>query len=205
GREERRAGARALGGHRKTDVLRRGRPRAENRHEIKERRRASVAEHETRAEESRLQWHTSHVGSIGCRRTRAALDLFEGSLMKAMVLAAGLGTRMGRLTESTPKPLLDVGGESLLGRQLGRLAGAGITDVVVNIARHGRKIRDAIGDGQRFGLRVEYSDEGPEPLETAGGIVKALPMLGDEPFVVANADVLTDFDFAALALDGAEG
>jgi len=125
--------------------------------------------------------------------------------MKAMVLAAGLGTRMGRLTESTPKPLLDVGGESLLGRQLGRLAGAGITDVVVNIARHGRKIRDAIGDGQRFGLRVEYSDEGPEPLETAGGIVKALPMLGDEPFVVANADVLTDFDFAALALDGAEG
>jgi len=125
--------------------------------------------------------------------------------MKAMVLAAGLGTRMGRLTESTPKPLLDVGGETLLGRQLRRLAAAGITDVVVNIARHGAQIRDAVGDGRRFGVRVEYSDEGPEPLETAGGIVKALPMLGAEPFVVANADVLTDFDFAALALDGADG
>jgi len=125
--------------------------------------------------------------------------------MKAMVLAAGLGTRMGKLTESTPKPLLDVGGETLLGRQLVGLAAAGITDVVVNVARHGRKIREAIGDGRRFGVRVEYSDEGPEPLETAGGIVNALPRLGDEPFVVANADVLTDFDFAALALDGAEG
>src|SRR5690606_14328838 len=91
--------------------------------------------------------------------------------MKAMVLAAGLGTRMGKLTESTPKPLLDVGGETLLGRQLVGLAAAGITDVVVNVARHGRKIREAIGDGRRFGVRVEYSDEGPEPLETAGGIV----------------------------------
>ena len=125
--------------------------------------------------------------------------------MKGMVLAAGLGPRMNRLTETTPKPLLDVGGETLLGRQLGRLAAAGIAEVVVNVARHGREIRAAIGDGRRFGLHVEYSDEGPEPLETAGGIVKALPMLGDEPFVVANADVLTDFDFTRLALDGAEG
>jgi len=122
-----------------------------------------------------------------------------------MVLAAGLGTRMGRLTETTPKPLLDVGGETLLGRQLARLAAAGIAEVVVNVAQHGRRIRDAIGDGRRFGVRVEYSDEGPEPLETAGGIVKALPMLGGEPFIVANADVLTDFDFTRLALDGAEG
>jgi len=125
--------------------------------------------------------------------------------MKAMVLAAGLGTRMGRLTESTPKPLLDVGGETLIGRQLRRLAAAGITDVVVNVARHGEKIRDVIGDGHRYGVRVEYSDEGPEPLETAGGIVKALPLLGTAPFVVANADVLTDFDFGGLALDGDDG
>jgi len=125
--------------------------------------------------------------------------------MKAMVLAAGLGTRMGRLTESTPKPLLDVGGETLLGRQLARLAAAGVTCAVVNVARLGEKIRAAIGDGRRFGLRVEYSDEGPVPLETAGGIVRALPLLGTEPFIVANADVLTDFDFGRLRLDGADG
>ena len=124
--------------------------------------------------------------------------------MRAMVLAAGLGTRMGKLTETTPKPLLDVGGKSLIARQLSRLAAAGITDVVVNIARHGGKIRAALGDGRRFGVRIEYSDEGPEPLETAGGIVNALAKLGTGPFVVANADVLTDFDFARLVLDGAE-
>ena len=125
--------------------------------------------------------------------------------MKAMVLAAGLGTRMGRLTETTPKPLLDVGGETLLGRQLARLAAAGVTHAVINVARLGERIRAAIGDGRRFGLRVEYSDEGPMPLETAGGIVRALPLLGTEPFIVANADVLTDFDFRRLRLDGAEG
>src|SRR5690606_18536321 len=125
--------------------------------------------------------------------------------MKAMVLAAGLGTRMGRLTAATPKPLLDVGGETLLGRQLRHLAAAGITEVVVNVARHGELIRETVGDGRRHGVRAEYSDEGPEPLEAAGGIVKALPLLGADAFVVANADVLTDFDFSGLALDGADG
>src|SRR5690606_27181650 len=95
---------------------------------------------------------------------------------RAMVLAAGLGTRMGELTRSTPKPLLDVAGETLLGRQLARLAAAGVTHAVVSIARTGGKIRSAIGDGRRYGLRVEYSDEGPEPLETGGGIVRALPL-----------------------------
>src|SRR5690606_34335353 len=125
--------------------------------------------------------------------------------MKAMVLAAGLGTRMGRLTDATPKPLLEVGGETLLGRQLARLAAAGVTRAVVNVARLGEKIRAAIGDGRRFGLRVEYSDEGPAPLETAGGIVRALPLLGTEPFIVANAEGLTGFDFGRLRLDGAAG
>src|SRR5690606_19178495 len=76
---------------------------------------------------------------------------------------------------------------------------------VVNIARNGGKIRSAIGDGRRYGLRVEYSDEGPEPLETGGGIVRALPLLGSAPFIVANADVLTDFDYASLGLNDAEG
>ncbi len=125
--------------------------------------------------------------------------------MKAMVLAAGLGTRMGPLTESMPKALLEIGRESLLGHQLARLATAGITEVVVNIARHGQQIVAAIGSGRRFGLRVHYSNEGAEPLETAGGIIKALPTLGAEPFVLANADVYTDFDFAGLALGDAEG
>lgn len=135
---------------------------------------------------------------------RRAHDRREFS-MRAMILAAGLGTRMGRLTATTPKPLLDVGGESLISRQLTRLAAAGVTFAVVNVARHGDKIREAVGDGHRFGLRIEYSDEGDEPLETAGGIVRALPRLGSEPFILANADVLTNFDFARLALDGAEG
>lgn len=124
--------------------------------------------------------------------------------MKAMVLAAGLGTRMGRLTETTPKPLLDVGGETLIGRQLARLAAAGVTHVVVNTARHSSRIRAALGDGGRWGVAIEYSDEGPTALETAGGIVNALPLLGTRPFVVANADVLTDFDFRRLRLDGAD-
>jgi N-acetyl-alpha-D-muramate 1-phosphate uridylyltransferase len=125
--------------------------------------------------------------------------------MKAMVLAAGLGTRMGSLTTSTPKPLLEVGGETLIGRQLARLAAAGVTEAIVNVARHGDKIREAVGDGRHWGLRVEYSDEGPEPLETAGGILQALTRLGAAPFVVANADVLTDFDFGTLELGDAEG
>jgi len=125
--------------------------------------------------------------------------------MKAMVLAAGLGTRMGELTRSTPKPLLDVAGETLIGRQLARLAAADVTHVVVNVARHGDQIRAAVGDGRRYGLHVDYSDEGPEPLETGGGILRALPLLGDAPFIVANGDVLTDFDYSSLRLAGADG
>ena len=122
-----------------------------------------------------------------------------------MVLAAGLGTRMGALTRDVPKPLLDVGGVTLIGRQLERLAAAGVTEAVVNVSRHGDAIRRALGDGGRWNMRLEYSDEGPEPLETGGGILRALPRLGAEPFLLVNADVLTDFDYAALALDGAAG
>lgn len=118
--------------------------------------------------------------------------------MRAMILAAGRGVRMGALTAGRPKPLLDIGGESLLGRQLRRLAAAGIEDVVINLSYQGEQIRSAIGDGAGFGLRVIYSDEGPEPLETAGGIVRALPILGDAPFLVVNADVVSDFDFSSL-------
>ena len=122
-----------------------------------------------------------------------------------MVLAAGLGTRMGRLTETTPKPLLEVGADTLIGRHLARLAAAGVTEAVVNVARHGERIRAALGDGARWNLELRYSDEGPVPLETGGGLLRALPQLGPEPFIVVNADVLTDFDFAALRLPEADG
>jgi MurNAc alpha-1-phosphate uridylyltransferase len=125
--------------------------------------------------------------------------------MKAIVLAAGLGTRMGSLTADVPKPLLDVGGEPLLAHQLARLARAGVVEIVVNVSRHGGKIRAALGDGARWNVEITYSDEGEVPFETGGGILRALPRLGPGPFLVVNADVLTDFDPAALHLDGAEG
>jgi MurNAc alpha-1-phosphate uridylyltransferase len=118
--------------------------------------------------------------------------------MRAMILAAGRGTRMASLTRSTPKPLLELGNESLLERQLRRLYAAGIRQVVINLSYRGEQIRAAIGDGSRFALSVIYSEERPEPLETAGGIIQALPLLGDEPFLVINADVVSDFDFAEL-------
>lgn len=118
--------------------------------------------------------------------------------MHAMILAAGRGTRMGRLTASTPKPLLALNGESLIERHLRRLAAAGIVDIVVNLSYRSEQIRASVGDGARYGVRVRYSQEPAEPLETAGGIVQALPLLGDAPFLVVNSDVVTDFDFATL-------
>lgn len=128
-----------------------------------------------------------------------------GLAVKAMVLAAGHGTRMRAAAGGLPKPLLDVGGETLIGRQLARLAAAGVRDVVVNVSTHAQRIRAALGDGGRFGLQLRYSDEGPSPLETGGGIVHALPQLGREPFILVNADVYTDFDFGSLRCDGADG
>jgi N-acetyl-alpha-D-muramate 1-phosphate uridylyltransferase len=93
----------------------------------------------------------------------------------------------------------------LIGRQLARLAAAGIGEAVVNVSRHGAAIRAALGDGTRWNMTLRFSEEGPEPLETGGGILRALPHLGGEPFLVVNADVLTDLDLTTLALDGAEG
>jgi MurNAc alpha-1-phosphate uridylyltransferase len=118
--------------------------------------------------------------------------------MKAMLLAAGRGERMAALTASQPKPLLEVGGVSLIERHIVRLAAAGIAAIVVNLSYRGTQIRERLGDGARYGVKIEYSEEGEPPLETAGGIVHALPLLGREPFVLVNSDVLTDFDFAAL-------
>ena len=117
--------------------------------------------------------------------------------MKAMILAAGKGERMRPLTLHTPKPLVPVAGQPLIEYHLRALAAAGITEVVINHAWLGQQIEDHLGDGSRFGLSIRYSPEG-EPLETGGGIFKALPLLGNEPFVLVNGDVWTDYDFSRL-------
>lgn len=117
--------------------------------------------------------------------------------MKAMILAAGKGERMRPLTLTTPKPLVRVAGVPLIEYHLRALAAAGFTDIVINHAWLGQQIEDYLGDGSRFGLSIRYSPEG-EPLETGGGIFRALPLLGDEPFVVVNGDIWTDYNFAAL-------
>ena len=117
--------------------------------------------------------------------------------MRAMILAAGRGERMGALTATRPKPLLEINGESLLDRVLRRLASSGVRDVVVNLSYRGDQIREAIGEA-RHGLSIAYSQEPEPPLETAGGIIKALPLLGSEPFLLVNADVVCDFELAKL-------
>ncbi|MFO1204564.1 MAG: nucleotidyltransferase family protein [Burkholderiales bacterium] len=119
--------------------------------------------------------------------------------MRAMILAAGRGERMRPLTDTVPKPLLAVGGKSLIARHVENLAAAGIRDIVVNHAHLGSMIEEHLGDGSTFGVVLHYSREGIA-LETAGGIAMALPLLGDEPFVVVNGDVYCEFDFAALLL-----
>jgi MurNAc alpha-1-phosphate uridylyltransferase len=115
-----------------------------------------------------------------------------------MLLAAGRGERMRPLTDHTPKPLLVVRGKPLIVHHLERLAGAGVREVVINLAWLGSRIRTALGDGHAFGVAIRYSDEGAEALETGGGIFKALPLLGPDPFLVVNADVFTDLDFAQV-------
>ena len=115
-----------------------------------------------------------------------------------MVLAAGRGERMRPITDRIPKPLVPVAGRPLIEYHLLALARAGLRDIVINLAYRGAQIREALGDGSRLGVRITYSDEGPEPLEVGGGIFNALPLLGGGEFVVANADVWTDFDFSTL-------
>ncbi|MBV4538306.1 MULTISPECIES: N-acetylmuramate alpha-1-phosphate uridylyltransferase MurU [Pseudomonas] len=117
--------------------------------------------------------------------------------MKAMILAAGKGERMRPLTLHTPKPLVPVAGQPLIEYHLRALAAAGVSEVVINHAWLGQQIEDHLGDGSRFGLTIRYSAEG-EPLETGGGIFKALPMLGEAPFLLVNGDVWSDYDFRQL-------
>lgn len=122
--------------------------------------------------------------------------------MRAMILAAGLGKRMQPLTADLPKPLLKVGDKSLIEHQISRLAEGGVTGVVINHFYLGAMIEELLGNGSRYGIDISYSREAIR-LETAGGIIKSLPKLKDESFIVVNADIWTDFDFSSLKpLDG---
>lgn len=118
--------------------------------------------------------------------------------MKAMILAAGRGERLRPLTEHCPKPLLPVGSEPLIGHHLRRLAAAGFSEVVINLAHLGEQIEQQLGDGSRYGLQIRYSWERNGALESAGGIHQALPLLGPEPFLLVNGDIFTDYPFAQL-------
>lgn len=123
--------------------------------------------------------------------------------MKAMILAAGRGERLRPLTDKIPKALVTVNGKSLLERHLEALANAGIRKVVINLGWLGEQIVERVGGGAAYGLHVSYSPEYDNILDTGGGIRRALPLLGDEPFWLVNADILTDFDFATDHAGGA--
>lgn len=123
----------------------------------------------------------------------------DAPIRTAMILAAGRGERMRPLTDRVPKPLLEAGGQPLIGHHLAALARAGVRDVVINHAHLGAKIEAALGDGAAYRLRIRYSPE-EAALETGGGIFRALPLLGPAPFIVVNGDVWTDFDPARLHL-----
>ncbi len=117
--------------------------------------------------------------------------------MKAMVLAAGEGRRMKPLTDVKPKPLLTVAGRPLIEHHIVGLRDAGVTEIVVNVSYLGQQLVEFLGDGSRWGVELMVSEEAA-PMETAGGVVQALPCLGDQPFLLVNGDIYTDFPFATL-------
>ena len=118
--------------------------------------------------------------------------------MKAMILAAGKGERMQPLTDQLPKPLLTIDGKPLLQYHIEALATAGIRELVINHALMGEMIEERFGNGESFKVRISYSAEGDNPLQTGGGIKRALPLLGEAPFIVVNGDIWTDYDFSCL-------
>ena len=118
--------------------------------------------------------------------------------MKAMILAAGRGERMRPLTDRTPKPLLEAGGKSLIQYHIEALCAAGCHELVINHAHLGEQLVARLGDGAAFGVHIDYSAEPPGALETGGGIRHALPLLGDEPFLVVNGDIWTDYPYRQL-------
>lgn len=118
--------------------------------------------------------------------------------MRAMILAAGRGERLRPLTDATPKPLLEVGGRPLIAHHLENLAAAGFREVVINTGHLGAQLPAALGDGERWGVNIRYSEEPPEALETGGGVFHALPMLGDAPFAVISGDIWCDYPLGQL-------
>jgi MurNAc alpha-1-phosphate uridylyltransferase len=117
--------------------------------------------------------------------------------MKAMILAAGYGKRLLPLTASQPKPMLEIAGKPLLQHHIEKLAAAGITDLVINTSWLAKQIEDYFGDGSEFGVTISWSRESV-PLETGGGIAKALPLLGEQPFILINGDIWTDFSLSSI-------
>jgi len=118
--------------------------------------------------------------------------------MKVMILAAGRGERMRPLTDHTPKPLLRVAGKAIIEHTINQLVSAGFNDIIINHAHLGQQMEDHLGNGRQYGASIHYSPEGKQGLETAGGIINALPLLGDEVFLVVNGDIATDFPFVEL-------
>lgn len=119
-------------------------------------------------------------------------------MKKALILAAGLGRRMRPLTDATPKPLLPVGGKPLIAWHLEKLAVLGIDEAIINTSWLAAQFPATLGDGANWGIRLRYINEGPTPLETGGGMLHALPLLGDRPFLLVNGDIWTDYDFTRL-------
>ena len=117
--------------------------------------------------------------------------------MKAMILAAGRGNRLRPLTDKRPKPLVRVGNDTLIEHHIKRIAAAGFESIVINTSYLGKIIRDQIGNGSNYDIPIEYSDEGEQALETGGGISYALPLLGDQPFLIISADIFCDISFDA--------
>ena len=115
-----------------------------------------------------------------------------------MILAAGWGTRMRPLSNDTPKPLIEIAGKELIKYHIEHLVKAGITDIVINHAKFRDQIEQMLGDGRAYGAAIHYSAEGEQPLETGGGIFKALPLLGDGPFIVVNSDIWCDYPLSKL-------
>jgi len=122
-------------------------------------------------------------------------------IRRAMIFAAGRGERLRPLTDATPKPLLRAGGRMLIEHHLEKLAAAGVEEVVINTSHLAEQFPAALGDGTRWGLRIRYSYEGPQPMETGGGVRHALPLLGAQPFIGVSADIISDFDYASLPED----
>jgi MurNAc alpha-1-phosphate uridylyltransferase len=115
-----------------------------------------------------------------------------------MILAAGRGERLRPLTDHTPKPLIEVAGRPIIEWTIESLVASGFTELVINVAHLGQKIINKLGDGGPLGCKISYSEEGEVGLETGGGIHRALPLLGEQPFLVVNGDIATDFPFHTL-------